>query len=256
MNTLICIKRVPATGARITLTADEQDIDARYLSFAVGPHEECAIEEAVQIADRCDGTVTALMLGPDEAEEQLRTALAMGVNEPLLLETDGEDWGPMATAQAITQAVQDQQADGEPFDLLLFGNDSADSGGFQVGVRVAYALGLPVVTGIKGLEISNGMATARRETAGGWEVYEVPLPAVFTVKEGINLPRFPSIPGKLRARRRKIEHFEPEKVADGLEKVRLKLPPEEVNDTQILGHGPEAAPKVAELLAELGLIPS
>ncbi len=256
MNILVCVKRVPATGARITLTEDEQAIDARYLSFAVGPHEECAIEEAVQLATAHDGSVTVLTLGPDEAEEQLRTALAMGVNEPLLLETEGDDWGPLATAHAITQAVTEQAANGEPFDLLLFGNESADSGGFQVGIRVAHALGMPVVTGIKGLDIDDGVATARRETAGGWEIYEAQLPAVFTVKEGINLPRFPSIPGKLRARRRKIEHLQPEQIADGLEKVRLKLPPETVNDTKILGHGPEAAPKVADLLAELGLIPS
>ncbi len=256
MNTLVCVKRVPATGARVTLTPDEQAIDARYLSFAVGPHEECAIEAAVQIAEEYDGDVTVLTLGEADAVEQLRYALAMGAHEMILLETeDGDsDWGPMATAGAIVDAIRQKEAEGDAFDILLFGNDSADAGGFQVGVRVAYALGLPVVTGVKGLEISDGHATARREGGGGWEVYEVDLPAVFTVKEGLNLPRYPSIPGKLRARRRKPETIAPNRGEDGLEKIRLKVPETEKKQAQILGHGPEAAPKVADILEELGLL--
>jgi electron transfer flavoprotein beta subunit len=258
MNTLVCVKRVPATGARVTLTPDEQAIDARYLSFAVGPHEECAIEAAVQIAEEHDGDVTVLTLGEADAVEQLRYALAMGAHEMVLLETedDDSDWGPMATAAAIVDAIREQEAGGESFDVMLFGNDSADSGGYQVGVRVAYALGLPVVTGVKGLEISEGHATARREGSDGWEVYEVDLPAVFTVKEGINLPRYPSIPGKLRARRRKPETLSPARSEDGLEKIRLKIPETEKKQAQILGHGPEAAPKVVDILEELGLLTS
>lgn len=257
MNTLVCVKRVPATGARVTLTPDEQAIDARYLSFAVGPHEECAIEAAVRITEEHDGDVTVLTLGEADAVEQLRYALAMGAHEMILLETeDDADWGPMATASAIVDAIREQQADGKTFDVLLFGNESADAGGFQVGVRVAYALGLPVVTGVKGLEIGDGRATARREGSEGWEVYEVDLPAVFTVKEGINLPRYPSIPGKLRARRRKPETITPNRSKEGLEKIRLKVPDLEKKHAQILGHGPEAAPKVVDILEELGLLTS
>ena len=257
MNILVCVKRVPATGARVTLTPDEQAIDARYLSFTVGPHEECAIEEAVRMAEAHDGEVTVLTLGEADAVEQLRYALAMGAHEMVLLETEEDaDWGPMATAGAIVDAIQQQEADGTRFDVLLFGNDSADAGGFQVGVRVAYALGLPVVTGVKGLEISDGRAVARREGSGGWEVYEVDLPAVFTVKEGINLPRYPSIPGKLRARRRRPEILTPNRSEDGLEKIRLKVPEVEKKQAQILGHGPEAAPKVVDILEELGLLTS
>lgn len=257
MNILVCVKRVPATGARVTLTPDEQAIDARYLSYTVGPHEECAIEEAVRIAEAHDGEVTVLTLGEADAVEQLRYALAMGAHEMVLLETeDGADWGPMATAGAIVDAIRRQEADGRTFDVLLFGNDSADAGGFQVGVRVAYALGLPVVTGVKGLEIDGGRAVARREGGGGWEIYEADLPAVFTVKEGINLPRYPSIPGKLRARRRKPETLSPDRGEEGLEKVRLKVPEAEKKQAQILGHGPEAASKVVDILEELGLLTS
>ena len=256
MEILVCIKRVPVTGAKVTLTTDEQAIDASYLSFAPGPHEECAIEEAVQIAKKHGGSSTALTLGPDTAVEQLRYAASMGVDDLILLETD-EEWPPMPTARAITAAVQAQE---KSFDVLLFGNESADAGGYQVGIRVAHALGMPVVTGVKKLEFADGadagtsVATAHRQTANGWELYEVPLPAVFTIKEGINVPRYPSIPGKLKAKKKPIQRISPEKGEVGLEKVRLVVPETEASNVNILGHGAAAAPQVVELLSELGLV--
>ncbi len=254
MNVLACIKRVPATGAKITLTEDEQAIDTRHLGFAVSPHEECAVEEAVRIVEKYGGETTVLTLGPPESAEQLRYALAQGINQAVLLETDGSDWDPMATAQAIVEAVRAQEAAGTTFDVLLFGNESADSGGYQVGIRVAHALDLPCVTGIKSLEINGDTAIAKREAGGGWEIYEVALPAVFTVKEGINLPRYPSLPGRMKAKRAKIDQSQPQPQAGGPEKIRLKVPAEQHKGAEILGHGPEAAPQVAEILKKVGVI--
>ena len=251
MNILACIKRVPATGARIVLTADEQEIETRHLGFAVSPHEECGVEEAIRLKEAHGGAVTVLTLGPEEAIEQLRFALAQGADRAVLLETDGSDWEPAATAQAITETIR---AQAEPFDVLLFGNESADSGGYQVGIRVAYALDLPCVTGIKSLEINNGVATAKREAGGGWEIFEVALPAVFTVKEGINLPRYPSLPGRLRAKKAAIERIQPEQVEGGLKKVRLKTPAEQHKGAEILGQGVAAAPKVVEMLKKIGVL--
>ena len=247
MDVLVCVKRVPETGARITLTTDEQSIDTTYLGFTISPHEECAVEEALRIGDK----TTVLTLGPAAAVEQLQNALAMGIESAILLETDGDDWGPEATAAAIADAVRDRS-----FDLLLFGNESADNGNYQVAIRVATALGLPWVTGIKGIEIADGVVRARREAGGGWDVFELPLPAVVSVREGINLPRYPSLPGRLRAKKAEIERLTPERRADGLEKVRLLVPQEEAKTVEILGDGPGAAPRVAELLRELGLVAS
>ena len=150
--------------------------------------------------------------------------------------------------------IESQRADGHDFDVLLFGNESADSGGYQVGVRVAHALDVPCVTGIKGLEVRDGTALARREAAGGWEVFEVSLPAVFTVKEGINLPRYPSLPGRLKAKRKPIDRIEPEQKGGGLEKIRLVTPPEQGSDGEILGEGPEATPRIVEILKEMRFI--
>ena len=121
MRVLVCVKRVPAPGAKIVLTDDAQSIDTSLLSFAVSPHEECAIEAGVRIAAAHDGSVTVLTLGPPEAEEQLRSALAVGAGAAVLIPTDGSDWDPISTATAISSAVEELEEEG-PFDLILCRN--------------------------------------------------------------------------------------------------------------------------------------
>jgi electron transfer flavoprotein beta subunit len=254
MHVLVCVKRVPATGARIVLTADGQEIDTRFLGFTVSPHEECAVEEAVRLVEEHGGQSTVLTLGSDSSVEQLVDALALGIHRAVLLETDGHEWDAGATAGAIAESVRADAVAGIEYDLLLFGNESADACGYQVGIRVAHALGLPCVTGVKALEIRETMAVARREASRGWEVFELPLPAVVTVKEGINLPRYPSIPGRLKAKRVPIERRSPEWPGNGLTKVRLTLPEEREKHVEVLGHGPEAVPRAVDVLRELGLV--
>lgn len=251
MRVLVCIKRVPAPGARIVLTEDGRAIDTRLLSFAISPHEECAVEEAVSIAETRDGRVTVLTLGPPEAEEQLRSALAVGAHEAVLIPTDGSDWDPISTASAITAAVEDLESQGR-FDLILFGNESADSGGYQVGIRVARALGRPVVSGIKGIDVDDDTVRLRRETAAGSEIYALPLPAVLAVKEGINLPRYPTLKGRLNAKKVEVQRIEAERVDSGQEMVRLVTPPQEVSETEIL----HDATAVVDLLEELQVVRS
>lgn len=260
MNILVCVKRVPQTGGRIILTSDGQEIDRKYLGFTVSPHEECAVEEAVRIVEAGGGQTAVLSLGPTEADEQLRDALALGIERAILLETDGGEWDPVSTAAAIATAIRDQEAAHGPFDLIMFGNESADSGGYQVGIRVAVALGRPVVNGIKALTFRDGTAIARREApAGGWETYELPLPAVVGVKEGLNLPRYPSVPGRIRAKKKEIEHV-PAAVPDagsmtlGPRKQLLRLPVEQAAAVEILGRGPEAAPAVVDMLVQIGVL--
>jgi electron transfer flavoprotein beta subunit len=254
MNILVCVKRVPATGGRITLTADGRDIDTRYLGFTVSPHEECAVEEAVRIVEAQGGSSTVLTLGPEVASDQLRDAMAIGIDRAVLLETDGADWDPVATAAAIVDAMRGLEAHGETFDLLLFGNEAADTGDFQVGVRVATALGLPFVAGIKAIAVADGRVEARREAGGGWEVYDLPMPAVLGVKEGLNLPRYPSVPGRLRAKKKEIVRMTPQRRPGGPTKERLRLPQGEESTVEVIGDGAAAAPAVVELLVRLGVM--
>jgi electron transfer flavoprotein beta subunit len=268
MEILACVKRVPMVGGKIVVTADGQDVDTRMSGFTVSPHEECAVEEAVRLVERHGGNVTVLTLGPHAAADQLRDMLALGASRAVLLETDGREWGPIATADAIVAAVRARAGQegaagdvGCPYDLLLFGNEAADTGDYQVGVRVAHLLGLPCVTGIKNLEVTmsagsgaGARARARREYRGTEEVFDISLPAVISVKEGINLPRYPSLPGRLRAKRAAIEQSAPEWHPEGLRKERLRVPPGESKRAEVLGTGTDAVPALVALLDELGVL--
>jgi electron transfer flavoprotein beta subunit len=249
MRVLVCVKRVPITGGRMVLTPDEQALDTKHLGFTISPHEECGVEEAVRIVEAGGGEVVVLTLGPPEAEEQLRDCMAIGADRAILLKTDGVEWDAQATAAAIVGAVQSE----EPFDLLLFGNESADSGNYQVGIRVAYALGLPVVTGLKKIEIADGCARVERDAGGPRDVYEVPLPAVLTVLEGLNLPRYPSVPGRLRAKSKPLAVVDPHRPDSKLEKLRLVVPEGQGKQAEVLGTGADAAPRIVEVMQQLGV---
>jgi electron transfer flavoprotein beta subunit len=253
VEVLVCVKRVPMVGGKIVVTADGQDVDTRMSGFTVSPHEECAVEEAVRLAERRGGGVAVVTLGPPAAADQLRDMLALGATRAVLLETDGREWGPIATASAIVDAVRGYEPG---YDLVLFGNEAADTGDYQVGVRVAHALGLPCVTGVKNLEVAadGASALASREYRGSEEVFDIPLPAVVSVKEGINLPRYPSLPGRLRAKRATIERHVPSWRPEGLRKERLRVPAGTSKRAEILGPGADAVPALVALLDELGLL--
>jgi electron transfer flavoprotein beta subunit len=250
MRFLVCVKRVPAPGARIVLTEDGRSIEAGHLSFTTSPHEECAVEAAVELKEEVGGTVTVLTMGPEESEEQLRYAASVGADVAILIPTDGSDIDPQATAAGILDAVQTAEADDGPFDLILFGNESADSGGFQIGIRVAHGLGRPVVSGIKNLELEDGSIQARREVSNGFEVYRVPLPAVVAVKEGINLPRYPTLSGRLKSKKLEITRHSSDVSPGGLRMVRLESPPTQEVSTEILD-GPS---RVVDVLESLGVL--
>jgi len=228
MNILVCVKRVPAPGARINITEDGQAVDTAFLGFTVSPHEECAVEQAVQLIEKHGGEVTVLTLGPAEAEEQLRTAVSVGAAKAVLV--------------PITES-----------DLVLFGNESADSCGYQVGIRVALKLGRPMVNGAKGLDIEGSVAKVRRESDAGQEIYMLPMPSAVGVKEGINLPRYPTMKGRLASKKVDVTRTESTGSVGGLKMIQLQRPPERVSNTQILGTGPEAASAVVDLLEELGV---
>lgn len=253
-NILVCIKRVPDTAGSITLTADEQSVDASRLGHTVSTHEECAIELAVQTAQATDGTASVLTLGSDDAVEQLRDALAVGCTDATLIEADGAAYGPADVATAIADVIAARAAEGTTYDLVLVGNDAADSGDFQVGVRLAYALERPVLTGISTIEVTDGSVVARGAGPTGTEVFELSSPSVVAVQEGGVEPRYPSIPGRMKAKRAPLETITPKREPVGSARVRLKLPPEQPSAVQILGQGPEAAPALVDILTEIGVV--
>ena len=253
MNILVCVKRVPAPGTRINVTADGLAVDTAFLGFTTSPHEECAVEAAVQLVEQHGGRSTVLTVGPPEAEEQLRYAVSVGIDEAVLVATDGSDWDPQRTARAIVDAVGTLESEA-PRDLILFGNESADSGGFQVGIRVARALSRPIVNGAKSVSLVDRSVRVERETDAGRIVFELPLPSVVGVKEGINLPRYPTMKGRLASKKVAVTTIEATAAAGGQQLASLQPPPEQASHTVLLGHGADAAPAVVDLLADIGVL--
>ena len=254
-NVLVCIKRVPETSSQILLSDDGQSIDARHVGYTLSPHEECAVELSIQIAKATDGEATVLTVGSDDSIEQIRDALAVGCTAAVLVDADTAGYGPADVAAAIAEVVRSRAADGTTYDLILVGNDAADTGDFQVGVRLAYALGRPVLTGISTVEVTgDGRAIAKGKGPEGTEVFELPLPAVVAVQEGGIEPRYPSIPGRMKAKRTPIDTVASPVTPTGNGRVRLELPPAQPSVVEILGHGPEAAGAVVDLLYRLGVV--
>jgi len=250
----VCVKRVPITGGRIVLTADAQAIDTQHLGFTISPHEECGVEEAVRLIEANKGESVVLTLGPAEAVEQLRDAMALGIDRAIHLRTYGREWDGEATASALVEAIRADEAAEGRFDLIFFGNESADSGGFQVGIRVAYALGRPCVTGLKKVTVEGTSVRCEQEVEGGRDVYVVPLPAVLTVKEGLNLPRYPSVPGRMRARSKQVTELNPQRPEPRLELVKLAVPAGQGRRAESLGAGAAAAAAVVDVLERAGLV--
>ena len=253
MNILVCVKRVPDTGPRMEVAPGGKTIETRNLGFTISPHEECAVEEAVLIIEKLGGSATVLTVGVADAEEQLRDCMAKGMDRGILIETDGDPLDPGQTASVIAQSIRSRK-EKEHFDLILFGAESADSGNYQVGIRVAHDFDLPCVTGVKRMDTRQDRVIARRESGTGFEVYDVNLPAVLTVKEGLNLPRHPSLRGTMTARKKPIERIRPSGANAGLELLRLAVPATDQSGAEMLGEGKGAVPRIADVLAELGLL--
>ncbi|MCE0764264.1 electron transfer flavoprotein beta subunit/FixA family protein [Pseudonocardia kujensis] len=252
-DVLVCIKRVPDVAGEVLLTPDAQAIDARFVGFTVSAHENCAVELAVRIAAATGGTATVLTLGPEAAVEQLRAALAVGCAAAVHIDADPLGFGPADVVREIAAVVETHAAEGRTHDLVLLGNDAADTGDFQVGVRLAYALGRPVVNGVRTVEVDGGVVTARGDGPDGVETFAVPLPAVVTVLEGGVEPRYPSVVGRMKAKKIPIETVAPRHEPRGAGRVRLTLPPAQPSTVEVLGSGPDAAPSVVDLLQRLGV---
>jgi len=244
MNSIVCIKRVPDSEARIRVASDGKSIDPSGVKFDMNEYDKYAIEEAIQRREAAGGgQVTVVTVGGDDARETLRQALAMGADEAVLLRAASSlDGLPIARALA-------DEIGPRPFDLLLFGKQAIDDDGMQVPAMVAELLGLPCATVVVSLDIENGRATARREIEGGHEVVEFGLPGVFAAQKGLNEPRYPSLKGIMAAKKKPLEEKDVVLVDGGLELVELSGPPARP-EPQIVGEGAEAVPELVRRLRQ------
>jgi len=245
LNLIVCLKHVPDTEAKIHPTPDGKKIDESRIKFIVNPYDEFAVEEAIRIKEKTgDGRVTILSVGSEDSLESVRTALAMGADEGILLKADPWELDPGSTARILADKLAQME-----FDLLLFGRQAIDDGASHVGVAVATLLKLPVITDIIELEIREGSIRAKRETEAGTETLEAPLPAVVTTQKGLNEPRYTSLKGIMKAKRQQIpvEEAEIPSPASTIEKFE---PPPARPPGRIVGQGAEAVPELLRLLRE------
>ena len=244
MNSIVCIKRVPDSEARIHVAADGRSINPSGVKFDMNEYDKYAIEEAIRRREAAGaGLVTVITVGADDARETLRQALAMGADEAVLLRADVSLDG-LPVARALADEIR-----GRPFDLLLFGKQAIDDDGMQVPAMVAELLDLPCATVVVSLDIENGRATARREIEGGHEVVEFGLPGVFAAQKGLNEPRYPSLKGIMAAKKKPLEEKDVVLVDGGLELVELSGPPARP-EPQIVGEGAEAVPELVRRLRQ------
>ena len=221
-DVLVCVKRVPDFSGEVLLTEDAQSADARFVGFTTSNHDQCAVELAVQVAAATDGQVTVLTIGSADSVEQLRTALGVGATAAVLVEADPVALGPADVAHEIAEVARDHD-----YGLVLLGNDAADSGDFQVGIRLGHELSRPVVTGVKTLSVDGDTVRAQADGPDGQENYAVPLPAVVTVMEGGVEPRYPTITGRMKAKKVEVETRELSRPPVGSGRVTMNLPPTE-----------------------------
>ncbi len=251
MDIVVCVKHVPDTEAPVRLRADGQGIDESGLPFVLNYYDEHAVEEAVRIKERVGGTVTALTAGPPRAVEALRASLAMGADKAVHIQDPAlEGTDHLGIARVLAAAVRRQ-----PADLILCGKLATDDNAGIVGPALAEYLGLPQATAVTRLELRDGTAVVHREVEGAVEVVEVPLPAVLTVERGINEPRYPSLPGIMRAKRTPVTVLTLAELGMGAEDltaltelVRLDPPPRRPAGRLLEGEPAEVVRELVRIL--------
>lgn len=226
MNIYVLMKRTFDTEEKIVLKNGE--IDDSGAEFIINPYDEYAIEEAIVLRDAHGGEVTVVTAGSRDSEKELRTALAMGADQAVLIDTEElEELDQDGTAKILSTYLKDKNAD-----IILAGNVAVDGGSGQVGPRVAEMLGIPQVTTITKLTIDGGKAVVVRDVEGDQETLEVSLPVLVTAQQGLNEPRYPSLPGIMKAKKKPLTTLELDDldlnendVEAKIEKVEIYSPP-------------------------------
>ncbi|WP_209125052.1 electron transfer flavoprotein subunit beta/FixA family protein [Alkalihalobacillus sp. BA299] len=203
MNIFVIMKRTFDTEEKIIVNNGSIEEDGA--EFIMNPYDEYAIEEAIQIKEKHDGEVTVITVGGEDAEKELRTALAMGVDRAVLINTedDLEDGDEFTTAIILANYFEKND-----YDIILGGNVAIDGGSGQVGPRLAELLNIPYVTTITKIDIDGNNVMIERDVEGDVEVVETSLPLLVTAQQGLNEPRYPSLPGIMKAKKKPLEELE------------------------------------------------
>ncbi|WP_040983151.1 electron transfer flavoprotein subunit beta/FixA family protein [Oceanobacillus jeddahense] len=203
MNIYVLLKKTFDTEEKISVTGGV--IEDQGAEFIINPYDEYAVEEAINQRDIHGGEVTVITIGDEDSEKQLRTALAMGADKAVLINTeeDLEEGDPYTTAKILEAFFENKEAD-----LILAGNVAIDEASGQVGPRLAELLEISYVTTITSLEIDGDTVNIEKDMEGDVEIIETALPILVTCQQGLNEPRYPSLPGIMKAKKKPLEELE------------------------------------------------
>ncbi|MBN6885592.1 electron transfer flavoprotein beta subunit [Cytobacillus horneckiae] len=201
MNILVLIKQTFDTEEKITLQNGKICEDG--VNFIINPYDEYAIEEALKLRDLHGGEVTVITIGPERSENALRTALAMGADKAIIVDSEDQELDEHSISKVLAAVIK-----GRKYDLILGGNMAVDYGSGQVGPRLAEELDIPQITTITYIEVNGNQVIIERDVEGDKELVESSLPVLATAQQGLNEPRYPSLPGIMRAKKKPIERLE------------------------------------------------
>lgn len=200
MKILVCLKQTFDTEEEVVLINGQ--LNESGIKYVINPYDDYALEEAVAIKEQMGGEVTAVTVGPARAEEALRAALAVGADRAIIID-DESVFGDEYTISKVLAAV----AKMEPYDVILAGHMSVDDGAAQIGPRLAEELAIPHISTITKLTVEEGKVTAEKDVEGDVETIEVAMPVLLTAQQGLNIPRYPTLPGIMRAKKKTIERL-------------------------------------------------
>lgn len=250
VNIIVIMKQTFDTEEKIVIK--DGQISEDNVEFVINPYDEFAVEEAIRQKETHGGEVTVVSIGPSRAEQALRTALAMGADKAVLIESEDPALDEHALSNILFAYISRQ-----PYDLILGGNLSVDNGAGQVAVRLAELLDIPQLTTITKLEIKDGTAHAERNVEGDLEMVECPLPLLATAQQGLNEPRYPSLPGIMKAKKKPLEKLtvdnlglDPEQLAPKTETAARYLPPKKEAGKVLQGEIADQVKELARLLSE------
>jgi electron transfer flavoprotein beta subunit len=253
LEIIVLLKQVPATESFIGIADDDLSIKTEDIKWVINPYDEFAVEEALRIKEAQGGSVTIVSAGQERAVEAIRTALAMGADKGILIKDPVVDnCDALGIARILAAAVKDLQ-----FDLIIAGQRAVDDDNFQVGTAVAEFLGIPNISLVIKEEIADGKIKCQRTVEGGTVVLEAPLPALFTTQRGLNEPRYASLPGIMKAKKKPLDiksfsdiGIDASEIGEPKSKIlAMKLPPEREGGRIIKGDSSQSI--AAELVSAL-----
>jgi electron transfer flavoprotein beta subunit len=218
MKILVFVNHVPDTETKVKVSADGKTIDPASVNYMLNPYDEIAVEEGLKLREKSSGEVVVISLGTDANKETLRKALAMGCDKAVVLK-DSSTRDSFGVARALADYAKEYSPD-----IILCGKQSIDYDNAQVGGLVAEMLGLPSISVVVKLDVTDGVIVAEREIEGGHEIVHSRLPAVIIAQKGLNQPRYPSLKGIMDAKRKPIEERVVAAIKPRVEVFAMKKP--------------------------------